>query len=406
MAEASTTTTPSTFGMMSLTSPLTRAFRKSDNAKYSEDSDEIDDEADEGQEQHTVLATSIWVKFERTAYPTHLSVVTSSAAWGASASGAYVLVSNQHSASSTALAISSPRSSSERSENKGLLRLDCASVRSNHVLGKGVLTSGGGGGADEVGKRSGSEVSWRFIGLRWWWLDRGSHPPHPPVHMQYALHPCLYRTWSREDVKSHRVGISGRSTLSMKSIRPLKPSEYDPSFAGCLYALLRTDMAREPPCSIVWVASWNEILIAKDNTRRTFGRRDIGSICMSCIKSSDAPDILCLLAALYPSLSHGGTVGQHHLQDSCFAGAELAQWITIKNFLLVTQGKAILQLYGEGDLTGRDETFSSIQVSMKVIFMRADEDYKVKLAKAENQPKSQHRYNIQTADKVQPRDYK
>ncbi|KAF8508651.1 hypothetical protein JB92DRAFT_3144957 [Gautieria morchelliformis] len=78
----------------------------------------------------------------------------------------------------------------------------------------------------------------------------------------------------------------------------------------------------------------------------------------------------------------------------------------MKNFLLATQGKAILQLYGEGDPTGHDETFSSIQVSMKVIFMRADEDYTAKLAEAENPPKSQHRYNIQTADKVQPRDFK
>ncbi|KAF8528577.1 hypothetical protein JB92DRAFT_2826000 [Gautieria morchelliformis] len=119
--------------------------------------------------------------------------------------------------------------------------------------------------------------------------------------------------------------------------------------------------------------------IANNTTQRTFGRRDIGSICTSCLKSSDAQ--LCLLVALYPSLSHGGTVGQHHLQDSCYAGAEagdkgkeshlgieqqLAQWIITKNFLLGTQGKAILQLYGEGDLTGHDETFSSIQVFMKL----------------------------------------
>ncbi|KAF8462879.1 hypothetical protein JB92DRAFT_3302483, partial [Gautieria morchelliformis] len=77
--------------------------------------------------------------------------------------------------------------------------------------------------------------------------------------------------------------------------------------------------------------------IANDTARRTFGRRDIGSICTSCLKSSDAPDI-----------------------DSCYADAEagdkgkasqlvieqrLAPWITMKNFLLGTQGKAILQLY-------------------------------------------------------------
>ena len=42
-------------------------------------------------------------------------------------------------------------SSLERSENTGLLQSDCANVRLNHVLQKGVLGSGEGGMADEVG---------------------------------------------------------------------------------------------------------------------------------------------------------------------------------------------------------------------------------------------------------------
>ena len=67
------------------------------------------------------------------------------------ASGVYVLVSNQHSVSSMALLISSPKSSLEKSENTGLLQSDCTSVRSNHVLWKGVLASGG-GRADEAGE--------------------------------------------------------------------------------------------------------------------------------------------------------------------------------------------------------------------------------------------------------------
>ena len=54
--------------------------------------------------------------------------------------------------SSMALLISSPKSSLERSENTGLLQLDCASIRSNHVLWKGILASGGGGRADEAGE--------------------------------------------------------------------------------------------------------------------------------------------------------------------------------------------------------------------------------------------------------------
>ncbi|KAF8527806.1 hypothetical protein JB92DRAFT_2826166 [Gautieria morchelliformis] len=124
--------------------------------------------------------------------------------------------------------------------------------------------------------------------------------------------------------------------------------------------------------------------IANDTTWRTFGRRDIGSICTSCVNSSDAPDIGSCYA--------GAEVGDKGKESQLVIEQQLAQWITMKNFLLVTQGKAILQLYGEGDLTGDDETFSSIQVSMK--------------PKLRIDPKSQHRYNIQTADKVQPRDCK
>ena len=48
--------------------------------------------------------------------------------------------------------ISSSKSSLERSENIGLLQLDCATVRSNCVLQKGILVSGGGHGADEAGE--------------------------------------------------------------------------------------------------------------------------------------------------------------------------------------------------------------------------------------------------------------
>ncbi|GJJ09780.1 hypothetical protein Clacol_004004 [Clathrus columnatus] len=109
-------------------------------------------------------------------------------------------------------------------------------------------------------------------------------------------------------------------------------------------------------------------------------------------------------------LAESMQVGQRHLQDSGYAGAEagdeadeskltieqrLAPWITTKNFLLATQGKAMLQLHGEGDPTGRGEAFSCIRISMKDIFVGADEDYEAKLAEAENRPKSQHRYNVQ-----------
>ncbi|KAF8522537.1 hypothetical protein JB92DRAFT_2827579 [Gautieria morchelliformis] len=75
------------------------------------------------------------------------------------------------------------------------------------------------------------------------------HPVSPPAISFTGVPPPghpPYSPGSREDAKSHRVRISGRSTLSMKSIRPFKPSEYNPPFTGCLYGLLRTDMAVFP----------------------------------------------------------------------------------------------------------------------------------------------------------------
>ena len=70
------------------------------------------------------------------------------------------------------------------------------------------------------------------------------------------------------------------------------------------------------------------------------------------------------------------------------------------NFLYATQSKAMLKLHGEGDPTGRGEGFSFIRVSMKDIFIKADEDYETKLAEAEKRPKSHHKYNVQEQQKV------
>jgi transcription initiation factor TFIID subunit 1, fungi type len=93
-------------------------------------------------------------------------------------------------------------------------------------------------------------------------------------------------------------------------------------------------------------------------------------------------------------LAESMQVGQRHLQDSGYSynGEEadddegnlsieqqLAPWITTKNFLFATQAKAMLRLHGEGDPSGRGEAFSFIRVSMKDIFVKAGEDYDLKL---------------------------
>lgn len=74
---------------------------------------------------------------------------------------------------------------------------------------------------------------------------------------------------------------------------------------------------------------------------------------------------------------------------------QLAPWITSKNFLMATQGKAMLRLHGEGDPTGRGEGFSFVRVSMKDVFYKAGEDIEARMAQqAEEERRSGHKYNV------------
>ncbi|PWN49186.1 hypothetical protein IE53DRAFT_159988 [Violaceomyces palustris] len=117
------------------------------------------------------------------------------------------------------------------------------------------------------------------------------------------------------------------------------------------------------------------------------------------------PENVCLAEAMQ--------VGQRHLLDAGYTktaeGADedgdeskmdieqlLAPWITSKNFINATQGKAMLKLHGEGDPTGRGEAFSFIRVSMKEIFLRAGEDAEERMALAEMEAKSKsgHKYSV------------
>ena len=126
----------------------------------------------------------------------------------------------------------------------------------------------------------------------------------------------------------------------------------------------------------------------------------------------DEAELQKLLTPEHICLVEGMQVGQRHLLDAGFTktaeGADddadegkmeieqlLAPWITSKNFLHATQGKAMLKLHGEGDPSGRGEAFSFVRVSMKEIFLRAGEDVDERLAaEAEARAKSGHRYNV------------
>jgi transcription initiation factor TFIID subunit 1 len=120
------------------------------------------------------------------------------------------------------------------------------------------------------------------------------------------------------------------------------------------------------------------------------------------------PEDVCLLEAMQ--------VGQQHLHDAGYVKDEenddesgkegesleqqLAPWNTTRNFLLATQGKAMLQLHGEGDPTGRGEGFSFIKTSMKGGFRPIGESVEDKLDAQKSKDLGGHSYNVARQQKA------
>ncbi|CCG84974.1 protein of unknown function [Taphrina deformans PYCC 5710] len=113
------------------------------------------------------------------------------------------------------------------------------------------------------------------------------------------------------------------------------------------------------------------------------------------------PETVCLIESMQ--------VGQRHLEDSGYGKStevedeqeenmtteqKLAPWIATRNFINATQGKAMLQLYGEGDPTGRGEGVSFIRTSMKGGFKVAGESVNDTLENEKPVPKGAHAYNV------------
>ena len=121
------------------------------------------------------------------------------------------------------------------------------------------------------------------------------------------------------------------------------------------------------------------------------------------------PEDVCLLEAMQ--------VGQQQLHDAGYDKDEenaeetegkdgesleqqLAPWNATRNFLLATQGKAMLQLHGEGDPTGRGEGFSFIKTSMKGGFKPVGESVEDKLDAQKNKDLGGHSYNVARQQKA------
>lgn len=122
------------------------------------------------------------------------------------------------------------------------------------------------------------------------------------------------------------------------------------------------------------------------------------------IRSWVQPEDVCLLEAMQ--------VGQQHLHDTGYGNdaetggdedndeelesfeQQMAPWKASRNFLLASQGKAMLTLHGEGDPTRRGEGFSFIKTSMKGGFKAIGESVEDKLDAQRLKELGGHSYNV------------
>ncbi|ODV90976.1 hypothetical protein CANCADRAFT_31776 [Tortispora caseinolytica NRRL Y-17796] len=94
---------------------------------------------------------------------------------------------------------------------------------------------------------------------------------------------------------------------------------------------------------------------------------------------------------------YGKTVDDDNQQDGMSVEEQLAPWMTSRNFINATQGKAMLKLHGEGEPTGRGEAFNLIRTSMKGGFKAQGESVGDKLDKSKF---GGHAYNVALQQKA------
>ncbi|KAI9143607.1 hypothetical protein BKA69DRAFT_1060407 [Paraphysoderma sedebokerense] len=95
------------------------------------------------------------------------------------------------------------------------------------------------------------------------------------------------------------------------------------------------------------------------------------------------PEMVCLYEAMkagQQQLSDAGyadnsAADNADVEDTSLLSVEqqLAPWMTSRHFLMASQGKAMVEVHGAGDPTGRGEGFSFVKRSMKGMFLRAGE---------------------------------
>ncbi|KAF4555380.1 Transcription initiation factor TFIid 111 kDa subunit-like protein [Elsinoe fawcettii] len=121
------------------------------------------------------------------------------------------------------------------------------------------------------------------------------------------------------------------------------------------------------------------------------------------LRSLIRPEDICLLDSMQVGVQHLSDLGLRRDEDAADDEDEkegtniellLAPWSTTKNFMNACQGKAMLQLHGEGDPTGRGEGFSFIKTSMKGGFRALGESIEERLDAKRLKENHGHSYNV------------
>ncbi|GAB7343634.1 hypothetical protein MBLNU457_1628t1 [Dothideomycetes sp. NU457] len=121
------------------------------------------------------------------------------------------------------------------------------------------------------------------------------------------------------------------------------------------------------------------------------------------IRAPVKPEDVCILDSMQVGVQHLTDLGLRQADDMNDDDDDkegtnievlLAPWATTKNFMNATQGKAMLQLHGEGDPTGRGEGFSFIKTSMKGGFRALGESIEERLDAKKLKENNGHSYNV------------
>jgi len=128
------------------------------------------------------------------------------------------------------------------------------------------------------------------------------------------------------------------------------------------------------------------------------------------IRNMIGPEDVCLLDSMQAGVQHLSDLGLRRDDDlnddddddkeGQNIEVQLAPWAITKNFLNATQGKAMLQLHGEGDPTGRGEGISFIKTSMKGGFRALGESIEERLDAKRLKENHGHSYNVARQQKA------